>query len=149
MGNGKQQKIPGKHAPQAELPPAKPEIVISGKKYDLRMSLWASEQIEAEFGDLQEALKTFQTSGSVAVIRKMFVIMANAGRKHAKLPPDVAEDVLDDCSLGDLSEISRALRAAMDRSMHAETVGGNEADDKPADALAAEYEEKNGAAGEG
>ncbi len=148
MANGKQQKNPGKQAQQL-LPPAKPEIVINGKQYDLRMSLWASEQIEAEFGDLQEALKTFQNSGTVAVIRKMFVILANAGRKHAKLPMDIQDDVLDDCSLGDLSEISRALRAAMDRSMHAETVGGNEADDEPADALAAEYDEKNAGTGEG
>ncbi len=41
MANGKQQKNPGKQAQQL-LPPAKPEIVINGKKYDLRMSLWAS-----------------------------------------------------------------------------------------------------------
>ena len=38
----------------------------------------------------------------------------------------------------------KALREAMDETMHAETVGGNEADDEPQDALAAEYEEKNG-----
>lgn len=145
MGNEKQQN---RQAPKmAPLPPATPEIVISGKKYELRMSLWASEQIEQKYGDLQEALKTFQsmdTKNATGMIREMFVILANAGRKHRKQPTDIRSDVLDDCTLGDLSEISRSIRAAMDKTMHAETVGGNEADDEPQDALAAEYDEKNG-----
>ena len=150
MGNGKQQNKPGRQATQKKpLPPAKPEIVINGKRYELRMNLWASEQIEQKYGDLQDALRAFHTGGTTAMIREMFVILANAGRKHAKQPADIRDDVLDDCSLGDLSEISRAIRAAMDKSMHAETIGGNEADDEPQDALAAEYEEKNGETGEG
>ena len=47
----------------------------------------------------------------------------------------------------DLDAVATAMREAMDETMHAETVGGNEADDEPQDALAAEYEEKNGSAG--
>ncbi len=120
------------------------QIKIKGKEYDLRMTLWASEQIEAEFGDLKDALALFRKERKIAMVKKMFRILANAGRKKAKLPMDVQEDVLDDCTLADLNEISVAMSAAMDETMHAETVGGNEADDEPQDALAAEYEEKNG-----
>ena len=129
---------------EKKTPAAKPEVVIHGRKYRLRMGLWASEQIENEFGDLQEALRKFQAERSVSMIKKLFIILAQAGLKHEKKPMDVADDVLDDCTLHDLNEISKAMRAAMDESLHAETVNGNEADDEPQDALAAEYDEKNG-----
>ena len=120
------------------------KIKIKGVEYDLRMGLWASEQIENEYGDLKEALQSFRKDRKISMIKKMFRILANAGRKYAKQPMDVPEDVLDDCTLADLDAIARAMKEAMDETMHAETVGGNEADDEPQDALAAEYEEKNG-----
>ena len=120
------------------------KIKIKGVDYDLRMGLWASEQIENEYGDLKDALQSFRKDRKISMIKKMFRILANAGRKYAKQPMDVPEDVLDDCTLADLDAIARAMKEAMDETMHAETVGGNEADDEPQDALAAEYEEKNG-----
>jgi hypothetical protein len=120
------------------------KITIKGVEYNLRMTLWASEQIENEFGDLKDALKKFRKERKISMVKKMFRIMANAGRKSEKKPTDVPEDVLDDCTLADLDQVAQALREAMDETMHAETVGGNEADDEPQDALAAEYEEKNG-----
>ena len=120
------------------------KVTIGGREYDLRMTLWASEMIENEFGDLKEALGKFRKERKIAMVRRMFVIMAKAGQKAAKLPLDVPEDVLDNCTLGDLDRVSRALRDAMDETMHAETVGGGEADDEAEDALAAEYDEKNG-----
>lgn len=119
------------------------KIVIKGQEYDLRMSLWASEQIEKEFGDLKEALQKFRKERKISMVKAMFRILANAGRKKAKQPTDVSEDVLDDCTLYDLNLVAEAMNKAMDESMHAETVGGNEADDQPADALAEEYDEKN------
>lgn len=119
------------------------KIVIKGQEYDLRMSLWASEQIEKEYGDLKEALQKFKKQRKISMVKPMFRILANAGRKKAGLKPDVPEDVLDDCTLFDLNLVAEAMNAAMDESMHAETVGGNEADDQPADALAEEYDEKN------
>ena len=119
-------------------------ITIKGVEYNLRMSLWASDQIEQEYGDLKDALQKFRKERKISTVRKMFWIMANAGRKAEKKPMDVPEDVLDDCTLADLDRVSRVMREAMDETMHAETVGGNEADDEPQDALAAEYEEKNG-----
>lgn len=120
------------------------KITIKGVEYNLRMTLWASEQIENEFGDLKDALKKFRKERKISMVKKMFRILANAGRKSEKKPTDVPEDVLDDCTLADLDQVAQALREAMDETMHAETVGGNEADDEPQDALAAEYEEKNG-----
>ena len=120
------------------------KITIKGVEYNLRMTLWASEQIENEFGDLKDALRKFRKERKISMVKKMFRILANAGRKSEKKPTDVPEDVLDDCTLADLDQVAQALREAMDETMHAETVGGNEADDEPQDALAAEYEEKNG-----
>ena len=120
------------------------KITIKGVTYNLRMTLWASEQIENEFGDLKKALTSFRKERKISMVKKMFRILANAGRKSEKKPTDVPEDVLDDCTLADLDQVAQALREAMDETMHAETVGGNEADDEPQDALAAEYEEKNG-----
>ena len=121
-----------------------PEVELHGQVYRLRMSLWASQQLEERYGDLKGALMAFRKERKISMVKEMFEIMANAGRKAAKLPPDVSGDVLDDCTLADLDAVARAMNAAMDESLHAETVGGNEADDEPQDALAAEYEEKNG-----
>lgn len=124
-----------------------PWVIISGVRYDLRMGLWAAEQIEKTFGDLKEALQKLTGGGnSVGMVKKMFTIMANAARKHAKQPMDIQDDVLDDCSLGDLDLISQAIRAALDETMKVETLNGNEADDEVADAYEDELEqqEKNG-----
>ena len=119
------------------------KITISGREYDLRMSLWASEQIEKEFGDLKDALQKFRKERKVTMVKWMFRTLANAGQKAKKLPMDVPEDVLDNCSLRDLDDVAKAMSEAMNESLHAETVGGNEADDEPEDALAAAYDEKN------
>ena len=120
------------------------KVTIGGREYDLRMTLWASEQIEEEFGDLKDALGRFRKERKISMVRKMFVIMANAGQKARKLPLDVPADVLDNCTLKDLDRVSQALRDAMDETMKAECVGGGVADDEAQDALAAEYDEKNG-----
>ena len=122
---------------------ALPEVTLHGVKYRLRMSLWASQQLEDRYGDLKGALKAFRSERKISMVKYMFEIMANAGRKAEKRPMDVSGDVLDDCTLADLDAVARAMNAAMDESLHAETVGGNESDDEPQDALAAEYDEKN------
>ena len=120
------------------------KIRIKGVEYDLQMTLWASEQIENEYGDLKDALQQFRKDRKITMVKKMFRILASAGQKKAKKPVSVPADLLDDCTLADLNAIAIAMGQAMDETMHAETVGGNEADDEPQDALAAEYEEKNG-----
>lgn len=120
------------------------KITINGTEYDLFMGLWAMEQIEKEYGDLKDALTAFRQKRSVGMIKFMFAALANNGRKRAKQEPDVTPDVLDGCSLGDLERISQAMREATEEAAHTETVGGGEADDEETDALAAEYDEKNG-----
>lgn len=118
------------------------KVKINGREYELRMGLWASEQIEQEYGDIQGAMQKFRKSKQIGMVKKLFVILANAGQKHMGRPADVTEDVLDDCTMGDISEISKAMRQAMDETMKTETVGGGEADDEVADAYAAELEQK-------
>lgn len=119
------------------------KIRINGKRYDLWMGLWAMEQIEKEYGDMKEALNAFRTERKISMIKSMFVAMANNGRKKAGQKPDVTGDVLDGCSMADLEKISLVMQQAMDEAIHTETVGGGEADDEDADALAEEYEAKN------
>ena len=119
------------------------KVRVNGVEYDLRMTLWAAEQIENEWGDLREALTKFRGSGNSGMIKKMFAILANAGRKKAKQPMDVTPEAIDDCSLGDLERISQAMRDALDEAMRVECTGGGLADDKPADAFLEEYQQKN------
>ena len=60
------------------------------------------------------------------------------------MPTDVTEDVIGKhTGLAKIAEISAAIQAAVDHGMKSETDGG-EADDEPQDALAEEYDEKNG-----
>ncbi len=120
------------------------KIRINGTEYDLYMGLWAMEQIEKEYGDLKTAMETFRKQRKVSMIRFMFTALANNGRKRVGRPADIRQDVLDGCNLADLEKISMAMRASMDEAVHTETVGGGEADDEGTDALAAEYDEKNG-----
>ena len=120
------------------------KIRICGKQYDLYFGLWAMEQVEKEYGDLKQALAEYRKNRKIDQVKFMFAAMANNGRKRAGQKPDVKPEVLDVCSVGDLEKISEAMLAAMEEASHVETVGGGEADDEEADALAAEYDEKNG-----
>jgi hypothetical protein len=123
---------------------------IDGQAYDLVMTIRAMEAIENEFGDLKDALETFRSGGrDIKIIKKMFRILANAGRHKAKQPEDVTGDEIGDLNLDGLNRLSIALRAAMDESMHAETVDGGVADDEECDVYAEELErqQKNGRAG--
>lgn len=122
-------------------------IKISGKEYDLRMDVNAMEKIEEEFGDLKEALKAFRSkSRKIGIVRSMFRILANSGRKRAGLPEDVTGEEINTCNLADLNKLAEALNQSMEEAMHAETIGGNEADDTVHDEYMEELEqqEKNG-----
>lgn len=120
------------------------KIRINGQDYELFMGLWAMEQIEKEYGDMKAALAAFRKNRNVSMIKFMFTALVNNGQKKNGKKPDVSGDVLDGCNLGDLERISAAMRECMDEAMHAEAVGGGEADEDETDALAAEYDEKNG-----
>ena len=118
------------------------KIRISGVEYDLRLNMWAMEQLEKKYGDMSVAMARFKQERKISQVKEMFVILANAGRIHAGEKPDVAPGILDKANLKDLDLISQCLSEAMDEAMHAETVGGNEADDEVADGYAAEYEQR-------
>ena len=122
------------------------EIRINRKTYNLRMDIHAMERIEKEFGDLRDALQAFRKDRKISMVKAMFRILANSGRKSEGKPEDVTGEEIDGCNLADLDRLAKALNQAMEEAMHAETVGGNEADDEPHDEYLEELEqkEKNG-----
>jgi hypothetical protein len=125
---------------------------ISGRTYDLVMTVRAMAEIEKKWGDLQAAMEQFRSGGrNIEMVREMFRILANAGQHVNKLPEDVTGDELDDLGLGGLSRLSSALRTAMDESIQAETIRGGLADDEEYDIYAEELEkqQKNVKAGGG
>ena len=127
-----------------ELKKQKPEVRINGVRYRLRFDLGALEEIEKEYGGIREAFQKLQGAGMTTAVRKMFRICANCQRDYDGEPEDVTEDVIGrHTSLGKIAEISAAIQAAVRIGMESETNGG-EADDEPQDALAEEYDEKNG-----
>lgn len=122
----------------------KPEVRINGQLYRLRFDLGALEEIEAEYGGVREAFKALTGAGMTKAVRKLFKICANCQRDYDGMPTDVTEDVIGKhTGLAKIAEISAAIQAAVEKGMESETDGG-EADDEPQDALAEEYDEKNG-----
>lgn len=122
------------------------KIKIDGREYMLRMDIYAMEKLEKEYGDLKSALELFRKGDKkTGVIKDMFRIMANSGQHKMKQPEDVTGDELDGMTLADMNALSIALNETMEESMHAETVGGNEADDEVHDEYMEELEnrEKN------
>ena len=123
---------------------AKPEVRINGVMYKLRFDLGALEQFQDEYGGTKEAFMALRGAGMTKAVKTMFRICANCQRDYDGMPEDVTEDVIGKhTSLGKLREIADAIEAAMEKGMESETYGG-EADDEPQDALAAEYDAKNG-----
>lgn len=117
-------------------------IRIKKRTYDLRMDIHAMEQIEKEFGDLRDALTAFRKDRKISMVKAMFRILANSGQKKAGKPEDVSGEEIDDCNLADLDRLAQALNQAMEEAMHAETVGGNEADDEVHDEYMEELEQR-------
>ena len=124
----------------------KPEVRINGKLYRLRFDLWALEQIEQEFGGAREAfdVMTGKGPGTVGTVRKIFAILANCQRDLDGLPADITgSEITSHLAMKKLLEISEAIQAAVLIGNESETYGG-EADDEERDALAEEYDRKNG-----
>lgn len=127
----------------------KPEVRLNGQLYRLRFDLGALEEIEKEFGGMREAFKSMSSGeggrGMIESVRKMFVIMANCWRDYNGMKMDVTgEELGRHCSIAKLTEVSEAIRAAMDEGMKSETQDGGEASDKKENPLDKEYNEKNG-----
>lgn len=122
----------------------KTSVTINGKTYKLRFDVMALEGVEEAFGGIREAFSAMTGKGMVDSIRKMFRITANCQRNLEGKPEDVTgEEITPHMSMGTLTAIADAIRAAVETSMESETNGG-EADDEGVDALADEYDAKNG-----
>lgn len=119
-------------------------IRIDGRDYELWMGLWSMEQIEKEYGSMEKAMSRFTKEKKISDIKFFFRVLARNGQRKNHLPDDVPEDLLDNATMADLQEISKALRDTLEEGKHTEATGGGEADDEPRDALEEEYEEKNG-----
>ena len=94
----------------------------------------------------KDALRAFRgKERKISMVKSMFRILANSGRKRAGQPEDVTGEEINGCNLADLDEIAKAMNATMEEAMHAETVGGNEADDEVHDEYMEDLEqnEKN------
>lgn len=116
---------------------------IGEDRYDLALTVHAMAAIEEEFGDLTDAMQQFKGKGrNIRTIKKMFRILANAGRFAAGQPEDVTGDEIDILTLKGLDRLSQAMRAAMDEGMTAETIKGGPADDEEYDIYAEELDKQ-------
>lgn len=110
---------------------------INGAVYGLRFDLAAMERIEEEFGSLNEMFELLKNGkGQTRLMKRLFVIMANAQRGYEGKPEDIGEAVLAHARLSVLADIKKAL----DEGMHTETMNGGEADDDVRDGYLAEIE---------
>lgn len=119
-------------------------VKLQGKEYNLFLGLGAMEKIEEEYGSMKDGLKKFREEHKISTVRFFFWAMANNGRLKDGKPQDVKIEEADRFTLADLDRLAAALREALDESTRIEVTGGGEADDEEQDALAAEYDEKNG-----
>jgi len=118
------------------------KTTINGKTYGLRFDLEALERIEEEYGSLKEMFTLLQSGkGQVKLMKRLFLIMANAQRGYEGKPEDIGEEALKHARLTVLADI----RAALDEGMKTETMNGGEADDDVHDGYLEEIErdEKN------
>jgi len=119
------------------------KLEIGDAEYGLRMDMYAMEQIEDEFGGMQEMFDKLQ-KGSSKSIRALFKIMANAQLAYQGKEETVTGEELKHLKVAAINAIGQAVRAAIDDGMKAETVEGEEADDEVYDVYLSEIESKNG-----
>ena len=119
-------------------------VEINGKVYGLRFDLYAMEQIEEEFGSIQETLKAIQTGKQFKVLRALFRIMANSYLSAQGEKEIVSGDEMKHCGLGDIKPISESIQNAIIDASTAETMNGNVADNQVHDMYLEEIERKNG-----
>lgn len=118
------------------------KLRVNDQEYGLLMDMTAMEKIEEEFGGMDEMFEKVQ-KGSVKTVRALFRILANNALSAEGKEETVTGDELKRLRVSAIGGISRAVRAAIDEGMKAETVGGAEADDEVYDVYLAELEAKN------
>lgn len=118
------------------------KTTINGVTYELRFDLYALEQIEEEYGSLRDMFALLKSGkGQTKLMKRLFLIMANAQRSYEGKPEDITEAALKHARLSVLADI----RAALDEGMKTETMNGGAADDDVHDGYLDEIEreEKN------
>ena len=118
------------------------KLKIGEKEYGLRLDMYAMEQIEEEFGTMQEMFEKIQSRGSKS-IQKIFRILANAELAYEGKEETVTGDELKRLKVSAMAGIGKAIRAAVEEGMKSETTEGAEADDEVFDVYLAEIEAKN------
>ena len=118
------------------------KLKIGENEYGLRMDLYALEQIEEEFGSMQEVMTKVQGGGSKAM-RSLFRILANAQLSYEGKEETVTGDELKALRVSAMVGIGHAIRAAVEEGMKSETTEGAEADDEVYDVYLSEIDAKN------
>lgn len=117
---------------------------IDGKVYGLRFDLYAMEQIEEEFGSVQDVFKLLQSGKQFKATRILFKIMANSYLSKQGEEESITGDEVKHCGPEDVKRLSSAVEKAIIDASKAETMDGNEADDQVHDMYLEEIERKNG-----
>lgn len=119
------------------------QVKINGITYGLRFDLGALEAVEEEFGDLKAVFQNMKGGEHrLDTIKKMFAIMANCQLEFEGKPASVTVSALKHAPLAALNPLGEAITAAIQESMHVETVNG-EADDDVHDGYLEEIDAKN------
>lgn len=118
------------------------KIKIDDKLYGLRLDMYAMEQIETEFGSVDNMLQKME-GNSINAIGKLFKIMANAYLAYIGQEETVTGQELKRLRVAAVRGAGIAIRAAIDEGMKSETIEGEEADDEVYDVYLAEIEAKN------
>lgn len=118
------------------------KLKVGETEYGLRMDLYALEQIEEEFGNMQEVMTKVQGGGSKAM-RSLFRILANAQLSYEGKEETVTGDELKGLRVSAMVGIGHAIRAAVEEGMKSETTEGAEADDEVYDVYLSEIDAKN------
>jgi hypothetical protein len=119
------------------------KITVDGKEYALAMTIYATGQIEDQYGDLKTAMSKFRVSNNIKMVKDMFRILANAQLAYEGKEETVTGDELKRLKVAALHGLSAAIQAAVEEGMKSETTGGEEADDEVFDVYLNEIESKN------
>lgn len=118
------------------------KLKIGEKEYGLRMDMYALEQIEDEFGDLQVMFEKIRKGGSKA-LQQLFKILANSQLAYEGKEETVTGEELKRLKVSAVAGIGQAIHAAVAEGMKSETTDGAEADDEVFDVYLQEIEAKN------
>ena len=121
------------------------KVTIGSKEYGLRFDLYAMEQIEEEFGSVQNAFTALRDGKQIKATRTLFRILANSFLSFNGEEETVTGEEIKHASMEEVLTMSNAIKAAIAEGSKAETTNGNEADDEAHDVYLEQIdkEEKN------